>query len=116
MKIIKLGLISFVVFSIMLLCFSAIIPSEIRISRAENMRASPKDLEQMLQTMKTKDSFPYNWQIYPFDTITTVQLYYDFRIKWYRPWEKLGSITYDKQLGPVMEKELAALKARAEAD
>ena len=37
--------------------------------------------------------------------ITTVQWYFDFHFKWY-PWEKLGAMFYDKQLGPVMEKSL----------
>lgn len=41
--------------------------------------------------------------------ITTVQWYFDFQVKWY-PWEKLGSIVYDQQIGPVMEKSLANLK------
>ncbi|HEX4849647.1 MAG TPA: SRPBCC family protein [Puia sp.] len=35
--------------------------------------------------------------------------YFDFHFKWY-PWEKLGSMFYDKQLGPVMEKSLLDLK------
>ncbi len=114
MKIIKLGIISIIVFSVMLLCFTAIMPSHVRISRAANIYASPAAVEKSLQQLKATDSFPYQWEIYPFDTLATVQLYYDFYLKWY-PWEKLESIVYDKQLGPVMEKELAELKEAVEA-
>ena len=44
---------------------------------------------------------------------TTVQWYFDFHVKWY-PWEKFQSIVYDEQLGPSIEKSLAALKRIAE--
>ena len=44
---------------------------------------------------------------------TVVQWYFDFYLKWY-PWEKFGSIIYDKQLGPAMERSLAGLKQRVE--
>jgi Polyketide cyclase / dehydrase and lipid transport len=40
---------------------------------------------------------------------TTVQWYFDFSFNWY-PWEKLGSMFYDKQIGPVMEESLLNLK------
>lgn len=39
--------------------------------------------------------------------------FFDFHFRWY-PWEKLGSIFYDKQLGPVMEKSLVNLKRYTE--
>lgn len=113
MHIIKLGIISLVVFSIMLLCFTAIMPADIRISRASNMYAPQATVEQVIKGLQTTDSFPYKWQVIPFDTITAVQLYYDFHLKWY-PWQKLGSIVYDKQLGPDMEKKLARIKELSE--
>jgi hypothetical protein len=37
----------------------------------------------------------------------------NFNIKWY-PWEKLASMFYDKQLGPVMEKSLIQLRDELE--
>lgn len=40
---------------------------------------------------------------------TVVQWYFDFQVKWY-PWEKFGSILFDRQLGPLMEKSLDQLK------
>ena len=43
------------------------------------------------------------------DDNIVVEWYFNFHFKWY-PWEKLGSMFYDKQLGPVMEKSLANLK------
>jgi hypothetical protein len=44
---------------------------------------------------------------------TTVEWYFDFYFRWY-PWQKLGSMFYDKQIGPLMEKSLADLKTYAE--
>jgi hypothetical protein len=38
-----------------------------------------------------------------------VQWYFDVKLRWY-PWEKFGSIVFDKQLGPPMEKSLGNLK------
>jgi hypothetical protein len=40
---------------------------------------------------------------------TIVQWYFDFKVKWY-PWEKFGSIVFDKELGPPMEQSLEQLK------
>ena len=37
----------------------------------------------------------------------------NFNVKWY-PWEKLASMFYDKQLGPLMEKSLLQLKEQVE--
>ncbi|MET0244773.1 MAG: hypothetical protein ABW174_14945 [Flavitalea sp.] len=45
--------------------------------------------------------------------ITVVQWYFDFYLKWY-PWEKFGSIVFDQQLGPSMEKSLNKLKCKLE--
>jgi hypothetical protein len=47
------------------------------------------------------------------DNTTVVQWYFDFWLKWY-PWEKFGSIIFDKQLGPPMEQSLAELKKKLE--
>ena len=37
----------------------------------------------------------------------------NFNVKWY-PWEKLASMFYDKQLGPLMEKSLVQLRDQLE--
>jgi len=42
-----------------------------------------------------------------------VEWYFNFHFRWY-PWEKLGSMYYDKQLGPLMEKSLINLKSYIE--
>ena len=47
------------------------------------------------------------------DGITIVQWYFDFHQKWY-PWEKFGSILFDKQMGPPMERSLENLKKLVE--
>ena len=44
---------------------------------------------------------------------TVVQWYFDFHFRWY-PWEKLSSIVYDKQLGPMMQESLDNLKQQSE--
>lgn len=44
---------------------------------------------------------------------TVAQWYFDFNLKWY-PWEKFGSIVFDQQLGPSMEKSLNNLKTSLE--
>ncbi len=45
--------------------------------------------------------------------IVTIQWYFDFRFKWW-PWEKLSSLLYEKQFGPVMEESLTKLKEMVE--
>lgn len=44
--------------------------------------------------------------------VTVVQWYFDFRFRW--PWEKFGSLVYDAQMGPGMEKSLTQLKRLVE--
>ncbi|MDP4151397.1 MAG: SRPBCC family protein [Bacteroidota bacterium] len=39
----------------------------------------------------------------------TVQWWFDFHFRWY-PWEKMSSLVFDKDLGPVMEESLNSLK------
>jgi Polyketide cyclase / dehydrase and lipid transport len=46
---------------------------------------------------------------------TTIQWYMDFNLKWY-PWEKLGSLLFEKSYGPKMEQGLTNLKKILEAD
>ena len=41
--------------------------------------------------------------------VTVVQWYFEFPLKWY-PWEKFGSITFEKQFGEPMERSLINLK------
>jgi hypothetical protein len=38
-----------------------------------------------------------------------IQWKFNFHLNWY-PWEKLGSMYYERQFGPVMEKSLFSLK------
>ncbi len=45
--------------------------------------------------------------------LTVVHWQFVQKIKWY-PWEKLASLLSDKILGPMMEKDLNALKQKAE--
>lgn len=53
------------------------------------------------------------FNLHTVENTTVVQWYFDFQLKWY-PWEKFGSIIFDKQLGPPMEQSLAELKKSLE--
>lgn len=64
-------------------------------------------------TQSSGKTFPGVFKIIPMDSVTTVQWYFDIRVKWY-PWEKLGSIIYDKQIGPAMQTSLTNLKTALE--
>jgi len=65
-------------------------------------------------TQKDKRQFNGGFNIIQADSGNVViEWYFNFNFRWY-PWEKLGSMFYDKQLGPVMEKSLLNLKSFAE--
>ena len=162
MRLIKLGVISLIVFGIIIFIFSLFIPSHVRISRAVNI-AIPKNkvsvyvadirnwqnwneivniqdsnsgkFDKTSYTGKklkvnllsvTDDSIRTSWKHGDSDSIisgfnllqslsdtTVAQWYFDFQLKWY-PWEKFGSIIFDQQLGPSMEKSLNNLKYKLE--
>lgn len=72
-------------------------------------------------TASTEDSIKTNWAqtgkkafdggfnlLKAGQGVTTVEWYFNFHFRWY-PWEKLGSMFYDKQMGPLMEKSLMNL-------
>jgi hypothetical protein len=162
MRVIKLGIISLVVFGILFYAFSLFIPSRIRISRAINIAVqkdtlasrmadlrSWKDWNEMVNNDENSnpkytdrtfdggvlsvkmvyasaDSIRTVWQFRNTEPImsgfnlvqslsdtTVAQWYFDFNLKWY-PWEKFGSIIFDQQLGPPMEKSLNNLKTTLE--
>lgn len=79
-----------------------------------------KLLEALPDTIKTSwqqkagQTIPSGFNLHTVDKTTVIQWYFDFRLKWY-PWEKFGSIIFDKQLGPPMEQSLAELKKLLEA-
>ena len=58
---------------------------------------------------QNKTAFPGIFNLVGGKSQTTVQWYFEFSIRWY-PWEKFGSIIYDKELGPQMQKSLQNLK------
>lgn len=144
MRVIKLGIISVIVFSVLLFLISLLIPSHVRISRAIDISApkqavyakiaSPGDWkewneltnEKLNIEVKSKEpslittawaykdkSVESSFRFEESANITVVQWYFDFRLRWY-PWEKFGSITFDKQYGPVMERSLNNLKKLVE--
>lgn len=56
-----------------------------------------------------KTNFTSGYYLVAHDNMTTVQWFFEFKVKWY-PWEKFASMVYDQQLGPIMEKSLGRLK------
>ena len=58
---------------------------------------------------KGQDPVTGGFGITPAGGATVVQWYFEFHVGWY-PWEKFGSIIFDKQLGPPMENSLDLLK------
>lgn len=163
MRIIKLGIISLVVFGIIIYLFSLLIPSKVRISRAMNIAASKDSISKHIADIRTwqywndmviqqdsgrgkfetglysneklsvkllsanPDSLRTSWKhagsepvlsgfnlVQSLSDTTVAQWYFDFELKWY-PWEKFGSIVFDQQLGPAMEKSLQNLKTSLEA-
>lgn len=161
MRLIKLGIISFVVIFLVIFLLSLLIPSTVRVSRAINIdapvdsvMAQVKDIRnwkgwnEMLNNPDYKDvSYTENgfhsdqvqikirsakadsvltdWHqlsgrdihsgfaCFNMNGVTVLQWYFDFKLRWY-PWEKIGSIIFDKQLGPPMEKSLGNLKTMVE--
>ena len=159
MRLLKLLLISVVVFSILVFLISLLFPSRVRVSRAASIRASQsgvltnlRDLrswqhwnemvqnpaltgvsftsgkfqsDQLQINLKDHEPVRHLWlkngtaieggfHVIPSTGETIiVQWYMDFPLKWY-PWEKFGSMLFDKQVGPVMERSLEKFKKLAE--
>ena len=140
MRVIKLGIISFIVIFLILFLISLMIPSTVRTSRAVNIQAPVNSIYPLLaDTAKWSDwndlkndkirikqlpsdsnllktEWTYGsrtirsfYRLERLGDITVVQWYFEFPLKWY-PWEKFGSITFEKQFGPAMEQSLINLK------
>ena len=56
-----------------------------------------------------------SWELHRFGTADSVALqwYMDFHLKWY-PWQKFGSMLYEKTYGTLMEQGLKNIKAIVE--
>ena len=144
MKYLKLAFISAVIFGSLLLLMSLLIPSTVRVSRAANIHAGKDAVyamiadtsrwrewnEMVLDSIKLtilsnkNYHFETSWEyggrkihsgfrLEEAANITVVQWYFDMKLKWY-PWEKFGSIVFDKQFGPPMEKSLDNLQKRVQ--
>ncbi|MBE7172760.1 MAG: SRPBCC family protein [Williamsia sp.] len=73
----------------------------------------PASVETAWHQQRNGKTFPGVFNLIQGGSVTAVQWYFDFHFKWY-PWEKLSSITYDKQIGPQMEQSLENLKRSME--
>jgi hypothetical protein len=168
MRILKLALISAVVFFVILIFLFALFPSQISVSRIQSIHTSKETAAKAVANLDTwsswnhfvSDSFLNHISIsvppsgmgawLRSDQLTVrinrihedsvfsvwntqngktfqatfnfvsqdsanvfIQWNYQFHVAWY-PWEKLGAMFYEKQLGPVMEKSLVDLKSYLE--
>lgn len=156
MNVIKLGLISAVVFYGILWAFTWILPNSTIVSRAVNSAVNPDSLALVLKNQAslkdvllgkssnasvrfTERSYYYDDQkithrennsdtiffqvdnltkatlkggiaMYRISTDSTaVQLFYVFRAKWYKPWEKFKMMYNDKAVGTLMDSALERL-------
>ena len=140
MHVIKLGFISLIVIFIILLLISLLIPSTVRVSRAINIHTDKTSLYPLLaDTMQWRQwnllindsidvrivssdsnvihsrwtyrgrSLDGYYRLEAGSDVVVVQWYFEFALKWY-PWEKFGSITFENQFGPPMERSLINLK------
>ena len=143
-RVIKLGIISAVVFFVILYLMSLLIPSHVRISRAINIDGTREQIMPFVaDTAKWRlwnelaiDSIEVKKLVSDTDQVST-SLHFKGRtinssfslaesanvtvVQWYfdfrlkwYPWEKFGSIIYDDRMGPAMEKSLAQLKTLVE--
>src|SRR5687767_5313921 len=139
-RVLKLGFISLIVIFIILYLMSLLIPSTVRVSRAINIEADKKFVYPLLadtvnwQKWNDLKNDKIKVELMPSDSnllhsrwsygdraingfyrlekigdVTVVQWYFEFSLKWY-PWEKFGSITFENQFGPLMERSLINLK------
>lgn len=144
MKLIKLGLLSAFFLSLLLFLMSLLIPSVVRISRAIDINAPIEAIQPRLADLQewkdwnemardemeikivsaSRDTITASWKngnnpvmsaftLAESGGATVVQWYFDFQLDWY-PWEKFGSIIFDKHFGSPMEKSLSNLKATIE--
>ncbi len=160
MKFIKLGLISIVVFYLLIWAITFLFPNTTVMSRAINIAGSKDSLEHLMKNnaipytewlttnnvdIKTGDVSFYRNDLFNAerdlnaDTIyfeisnsqrqvmkggiglyqlakdsATVQLFYVFKTKWYKPWDKMAQIANDTKYGGHMEAALKKLKQIAE--
>jgi len=153
LRLIKLAIISFLFFFLLLTAISLFIPSRVRISKAVNISPTSSHilsyigdtatwsewhpLIQQLKVQSRQQHFrttqlaktdstvifqtQYNaqtpitsgWQVYQFpkaDSLT-LQWYMDFDLKWY-PWQKFGSLFYEKTYGTIMQQGLENLREK----
>ncbi|MEP7258501.1 MAG: hypothetical protein ABI687_08935 [Flavitalea sp.] len=144
MRIIKLGALSLFFLSLVVFLISLMIPSQVRISRAINVMASKESVRVRLVNLgqwkqwnelisdrttitmlhTSADTVITSWKgrgrpvsssfaMEESGGTTVLQWYFDFKLKWY-PWEKFGSIIFDKQFGIPMEQSLNNLKNQLE--
>lgn len=124
MRVIKLGFISLVAFSILISLISLFFPSHIRISKAIDINSSKQRVSQFIYEPAKRSLW------YPIDSTNklsgqlniiesgmpntvTVHWYMDFHLGWL-PWKKFSGLLLEKRYGPAMEQGLDKLKKTIE--
>ena len=120
MRILKLGLISLVVFSLLITFLTLFFPSNVKVSRAIDINASKAQVEEFIRDPEKRKT------CYPIDTArtitgsfnviesgvpntVTVQWFMDVHLGWL-PWKKFSGLLLEKRYGPLLEKGLENLK------
>ena len=144
MKLIKLAFLSVVILGLIMWLISLLIPSSVRVSRAIEIHAPKQIIVDRLSDLESwkkwnellndqaavtlvsvsSDTVVTSWRsgvnpVYSAFTLTetrgttVVQWFFDFRLRWY-PWEKFGSIIFDRHFGEPMEKSLNNLREQVQ--
>ena len=141
MKYFKLFIISIVVFGVMIFCISLLFPSATYVSRAMNVagkhdairsalpqlftkafNAQPPQIvfvkdfsahgDTLLFYIKDQQQVNGGMAIYSMgDDSTTLQVFYQINVPWYKPWQKFGLMINEEKYGPSLDTALNRVKA-----
>lgn len=134
-RILKLFLISIVVFSIVLFCLSLLFPSTTYVSRAVNVYKTTRDRKILIPELYNL-AFQDNKEIDFFKTIpdtfqtvtlfssdvhqglalhelsndsTAVQVFYTIHAPWYKPWKKFALMLNETKYGPSLDSAISRI-------
>jgi len=141
MKYFKLFVISLVVFGSMIFLISLLFPSVTYVSRAMNVAGKQDTIRRALPQLFTKafngagpqlafakempagaDTLHFSIKdheqvnggmaLYAMgDDSTTIQVFYQIKVPWYKPWEKFGLMINEEKYGPSLDSALSKIKS-----
>ncbi len=139
MKYFKLFIISIIVFGLLIFLLSLLFPAVTYVSRAKNIagthdtvqKALPqlfskafnqqelvtiKDFSSSSDTLhfaiKNQDQVSGALAVYAMgDDSTTVQVFYQIKVPWYKPWQKFGLMINEQKYGPSLDTAISRIDA-----